>query len=488
MLAGRCYNAPMRLDHLDQLLRNQCHLSRNQAIVVGVSGGPDSLCLVDALYRLGYPVIVAHFDHQLRTESSKEAGYVREFARERELPFELASLDVAAFARKNNLSVEEAARISRYRFLFATARQLHARAVAVGHTADDQVETVLMHLLRGAGLAGLKGMRLRSQAIEWDVNIPLLRPLLENWREETLEYCATNGLKPVFDPSNQDPTYFRNRIRQELIPYLQKYNPRVREALLRSARALANDYDLLQETAAQAWDASMVEHGEGFVAFDFDKVQSFSPGMQSNLLRQAITRLRPTLRDFDFAAIEHALQYIADPKRTNQCDLAVGLRLALEGSHLYLADWSADLPSSDWPQLEECEVISFAPGSRVALRAGWVLCSQVLTVDPGETPFAGEAGEAWLDLDTLRLPLRIRVRRLGERFQPLGMPGKSIKLSDFFVNIKLPQRARAAWPLVCSGDAIAWIPGYRLGHPFRVQSGTRRVLRLQLLHTSKPER
>jgi tRNA(Ile)-lysidine synthase len=435
---------------------------------------------------LGYPVLAAHFDHQLRPESSAEAGRVREFAQVRGLPFELASQDVAAYANQNSLSIEEAARISRYRFLFATAIHFHAQAVAVGHTADDQVETVLMHLLRGAGLAGLKGMRLCNQAIEWDEHIPLIRPLLETWRQETLAYCAEYDLKPVFDPSNEDPTYFRNRLRRELIPYLENYNPRVRPAVLRTARALANDYDLLQETAEQAWEACVVEWGDGFVAFDFGKVQSYSPGLQSNLLRQAIARLRPALRDFDFAAIEHALHYITDPKRTDQCDLAVGLRLALEGNCLYLADWKANLPSSAWPQIDPAISIEFEPGSQVELKAGWVLCSQVVSVDPDEIPRAVDLREAWLDLDSLQLPLQVRARRPGERFQPLGMQGKSIKLSDFFVNIKLPQRARDAWPLVCSSDAVAWIPGCRLGDPFRIHSGTRQVLRLQLLH--EPEK
>jgi tRNA(Ile)-lysidine synthase len=166
----------------------------------------------------------------------------------------------------------------------------------------------------------------------------------------------------------------------------------------------------------------------------------------------------------------------------------VGLRLALEGNRLYLADWKADLPASAWPQIDPATSIDFEPGSRVELHAGWVLCSQVVPIESDEIPRAGDLSEAWLDLDLLQLPLQVRTRRPGERFQPLGMQGKSIKLSDFFVNIKLPQRARDAWPLVCSNDAVAWIPGCRLGDPFRIHSGTRRVLRLQLLHEPDQDR
>ena len=160
---------------------------------------------------------------------------MRKLAEEMKLPFVSESADVRGYAEEHKLSLEEAARMLRYRFLFAQARAHRAGAVAVGHTADDQVETILMHFLRGAGLAGLKGMAGRTLLPEFDREIPLVRPILHLWRHETEAYCREHDLQPVHDPSNTDETYFRNRLRHSLIPELEKYNPRFKETLLRTA-------------------------------------------------------------------------------------------------------------------------------------------------------------------------------------------------------------------------------------------------------------
>ena len=166
----------------------------DKLLVVGVSGGADSVCLLDSLHRLGLPLVAAHFDHGLRDESKEDACRVEALVKDMGLPFQQARKDVRALAAREGLSIEEAARKARYRFLFDTARSHQAQAVAVAHTADDQVETVLMHLLRGAGLGGLKGISSRLVIPEWDENLPLVRPLLGVWRSETEAWCAEKKL------------------------------------------------------------------------------------------------------------------------------------------------------------------------------------------------------------------------------------------------------------------------------------------------------
>ncbi|HEY2979690.1 MAG TPA: tRNA lysidine(34) synthetase TilS, partial [Anaerolineales bacterium] len=218
------------LEKIESILQSACHLERGRLIVVGVSGGPDSLCLLHLLHQAGYPLLVAHFNHQIRPEAGDEAGAVEQFAARLGLRCVVGSADVSAHAQKNGLSIEEAARALRYGFLFEQARQAGAQAVAVGHTADDQVETVLMHFLRGAGLNGLQGMGYRTILRTFDSAIPIVRPLLGIWREEVLAYCTTYGLQPHFDRSNASPEYLRNRLRHTLIPVLESYNPKFREA------------------------------------------------------------------------------------------------------------------------------------------------------------------------------------------------------------------------------------------------------------------
>ncbi|MGE5249598.1 MAG: tRNA lysidine(34) synthetase TilS, partial [Bacteroidota bacterium] len=241
------------LEDIESILRNQCGLERDRLVVAGVSGGPDSLCLMEVLREAGYPVMVAHFNHHLRPESQAEAAHVQEIARRLDLPYVSGEADVHAHADAEGRSLEEAARRLRYAFLFEQARRYEAQAVAVGHTADDQVETVLMHFLRGAGLTGLKGMTYRTFLPSFERRIPVVRPLLDTWREETVACCAARGLQPVMDPSNASTEFMRNRLRNVLIPSLEEYNPKFRQVAWRSAQSLQLDHALLREMVEAAW-------------------------------------------------------------------------------------------------------------------------------------------------------------------------------------------------------------------------------------------
>ena len=439
------------------------NLQPEACLLVAVSGGADSLALLHALRRFSYPLVCATFNHRLRPEAADEVAHVRQVAHGLAIPFVTDSADVAAYAGAEGLSTEEAARMLRYRFLFREAHKAGAQAVVTGHTADDQAETVLMHFLRGAGLSGLKGMPERVVLPVFDAKIPLIRPLLGWWRADTEAYCRENGLSPIYDPSNADTTYFRNRLRHELIPMLEGYNPRVRQAFVRTALALQGDEALLNEVVDAAWQKSVREQGAGFICFARSVLESSSLALRRNLFKRAAFTLRPGLRDIDFAALERASTLEA-------VDLAGGLRLFVEGAKIYLAAYEADLPFADWPQVENSQLVN------------WEL---VTTIFDGENLLASvqENGDpliAWLDADLTEGRLRVRAAQAGDRFQPLGMSGAFVKLQDFFVNVKLPRRARAKWPLICVGDEIAWVAGLRLAHPFRVTEKTRRVLKLGL--------
>lgn len=290
----------MLIDRFRTAALETCRLDPSLPLVAGISGGPDSLCLLDCLQQEGFQPVVAHFDHCLRPESGRDAEEVAQMARRRGLTFEGGRLDVKAFSVEQHLSIEEAARTARYRFLFAAARAIGAQAVVVGHTADDQVETVLMHLLRGAGLAGLKGMTALSLHEGWDASIPLARPLLGVWRAEIEAYCHERGLTPLQDASNQDTTYYRNRLRHELIPYLESYNPQVKDSLWRTADLLAGDSEVLERVVAQAWQDTLAHSGADTCALRRDKLLALPLGLQRGLLRRAIETMRPDLRDIGY--------------------------------------------------------------------------------------------------------------------------------------------------------------------------------------------
>jgi tRNA(Ile)-lysidine synthase len=467
---------------LKTILQNQCKLDPEKPVLAGVSGGPDSLCLLGILQEAGYRVIVAHFNHQLRPEADLEAVSVSERARLLGLPFVGDSADVRDYAKGQSLSLEEAARMLRYRFLFAAARQQAAQAVAIGHTADDQVETILMHFLRGAGLSGLKGMEYRTLLPVFDPQIPLIRPLLSLWRSDTESYCHAHNLEPHFDTSNANQAYFRNRLRLALIPELEKYNPRFKESLSRTAQALQSDHAVLQEVLESIWREVVFERSETWVAFDRQKLATLSRGLRRNLIRRAAESLRPENRDFGFDALERAASF-AEAPAGKQIDFINGLYLFSEKGKTYLAAYEANLPFAEWPQVSRQSTISHP---QLDLGQGWVLVKEEKNMDAEGWSKSSDNWSAWLDAD--RLPagdLVLRPRRVGDVVSPLGMNGQTIRVKDFYINLKIPQRARAQWPLVCAGEQIVWVVGYRIAQPFRITEETKHILHLQIKKLSR---
>ena len=470
------------LDNIEDVLKNECGLSKDKPVVAGVSGGPDSLCLMEALRKAGYPVIVAYFDHQLRPESASDARMVEKTANRLMLACYVDGADVRAYAEKHKQSIEEAARNLRYRFLFKVARQYNAQAVAVGHTADDQVETVLMHFLRGSGITGLKGMSYRATIPVFDPVIPVVRPLLDLWREETVVYCAVNGLRPHYDSSNDSLNFQRNRIRHLLIPNLETYNPKFREAVLRMSQSLKGDYTFVMETLDMAWKQTVLASDSESITFDFSLLSSCSLGLQRNLVKQAMQILLPGV-DVTFSVLERATTLIKQGGASSRVDLKAGLRMFRESNFIYIGTLDAELPFDLWPQMPGDMPIAVAPQGQAILAGGWkISCERwhlpALAREQAERN--DDHFQVWLDAAQLPDSLVLRPRRHGDHFAPLGMNGHSQKLSDFFVNEKVPQRARDRWPLLCAGDEIVWVPGYRPAHPYRLTDATRKIFYLSI--------
>jgi tRNA(Ile)-lysidine synthase len=472
-------------ENIDFILRDQCKLVKNRPIIAGVSGGPDSLCLMSILRKAGYHVIVAHFNHKLRPDSDADANIVEQTAARLNFASVVESGDVHGYAEREKLSTEEAARILRYRFLVEQARRLKAQAIAVGHTADDQVETVLMHFLRGAGLAGLKGMTHRTIIRTFDPEIPIVRPLLDSWREETVVYCAVNGLRPRHDPSNASLDFFRNRLRHLLIPTLESYNPRFREVVWRTARSLAGDYEVMTKVLEGAWKECVVQENADFVAFDISVLTKQPFGLQRSLLRRGMERIRPEYLDIGFETLERAGQFInGHATHYARFDLSGSMHLLREGLLLYIVAGDSTLPVERWPQMpDESTTIPLKIPDSIKLSGGWKLnCERwnIASLAMEQARENDDPFQVWLDANGISDALELRVRQEGDRFEPLGMNGHMMKISDFFINVKLPQRARDRWPLLCMGERVVWVPGFRPAHSFRLTDSTRQALYFSL--------
>jgi tRNA(Ile)-lysidine synthase len=457
-------------------IRKEGLLIPGQTLVVAVSGGADSVCLLYMLAglqnELDVHLHVAHLDHRLRGGQARaDARYVAGLARRLGLPATIESRDVKAYRRERRLSLEEAAREVRYAFLAEVATAAGADRVAVGHTADDQVETILMHLIRGSGLGGLRGLRPLSRRAGAGRGLTIVRPLLLLGREETAAYCQSRHLRPRTDISNLSPEPFRNRIRLQLLPELRKYNPRIDAALLRTARLAAADLDFIEAEVARRW-REVAREERGLVVLDRAKLAALPPALQRRLLREAVSRWPGGLKDIEAGHIENLLEALEKPAG-KAIGLPGGLSFIVEHDRFLLADDGAS--SCPFPPLKG-ETPLNVPG-RSSL-PGWDIRAEVVPRAAGEGLTApSDSLTAVFDLAATGDKLSVRSRRPGDLFQPLGL-GAAKKLANFMIDARIPRAWRRCVPVVVSPGRIVWVVGWRIDERVRVTEATGTLLRL----------
>jgi len=446
---------------------------KGECLVVGVSGGPDSVCLLHILAglreKLGIELHVAHLNHLLRgAESDADADYVSRLARELGIEATIERRDARAYQKEHRLTLEEAARELRYAFFAGVARSLSVEKVVVGHTADDQVETVLMHLLRGSGLAGLGGMQpLTARSAD---NIVVVRPLLEARRSETEDYCAAQGLSPRADSSNLLPDQLRNRVRHQLIPSLRVYNPDVESALLRFSRATVSDLDYINQEVSRLW-GTVAKHKQGEVTISRVEFSTLHSAVKRHLVRSALERLLGDLQDIEHIHIESLVEAMSKPAGK---ELSLPRGLSFYGDYSYGLLTAAKKPAVFSPPVIEGEHRIKVPGKSEL--PGWRVEAHILDRLPEENEQGGY--KAYFDLDVAGMDLIVRSRRRGDSFQPLGMDDNK-KLQDFMVDAKITRLLRDRVPLVCSPEHILWVVDWRIDHRVRVSESTRRILCLE---------
>lgn len=299
-------------------------LSGGETVVVAVSGGPDSVALLHLLRRVAdeysLRLHAVHIDHGLHTASRAHARFVRQIARAWGIPVTVRRVNVRTHARRRRLTLEEAARGFRYASLAGVAARVGASHIATGHTADDQAETVLLWLLRGAGADGLAGM----PAVRPHDGLRVIRPLLDVWREEILEYLAAEGLRWRVDPTNRARRPLRNRIRQDLLPHLAGYNPGVKAVLRRLALQVADDTALLDRLTDEAAGAT-VRQSRGTVTIDAARFRALPVALQRRVARRALLEAGGNIRGLAFVHIERIRLMAAGGRRGERADLP-GLR------------------------------------------------------------------------------------------------------------------------------------------------------------------
>jgi len=465
-----------------QFIREQGLIEGEEVLLVGVSGGPDSVCLLHILSlleeTLGASLHIAHLDHMLRgADSAADSRYVSDLAQRLGIPVTVERRDVEAYQQEHRLSLEEAARKVRYNFYCEVAESIGAKRIALGHTKDDQVETILMHMVRGTGLAGLRGMQPVTTWQGRGGTLLLVRPLLEVTRVEIEEYCCACDLEPRTDVSNYSPAFLRNRLRYELVPLLESYNRNISGALLRTARTAADDLSFLEEHVSVAWSQVVTEQPNGLL-LNSEALLSLHPSLQRHLLRRVLGQILGELTDIQLIHIEKMMEALSKPAG-RRLSLPRGLVFHV-GYHTCLVA-RGDQDTCPFTPLEG-EYRLNVPGDTVL--PGWSVRANITTPGRGAEGFSERsigvrrADRACLDLDESGTDLVVRGRKAGDRFQPLGM-AELKKLQDFMVDSKIPRAWRDRVPLVCSPEGIVWVVGWRIAERVKVKDSTKRVLYLE---------
>jgi tRNA(Ile)-lysidine synthase len=430
-------------------------------------------------------LVAVHVDHQLRPTSAEEGEKVAALLETWEIKNYVEQVDVPTIVAEEQLSVEEAARQARYQTLAAIARIEGAHFVLVGHHAGDQAETILMHIIRGSGLAGLRGMRPAS-VMPGAPEIKLLRPMLHIQRAEILAYCLNNHLLPIEDESNQDMRFLRNRVRHHLMPNLSEMNPQIENRLLDLGKVVDGDEEVMQRMTIRLLERLLRERGDGWLRLDLSQWRNLPPGAQRRILRLAVRGLLSSDVEISFATIEQARLLSMEGQVGQKSSLPSGVVMALEYVALALAVPGAAGPLPNAPQLPDEQAYPLPLPGKLALANGWQLAARRV-----KSP---DLADVYANLDPwtayIALPpdeeLVARPRQEGEQFQPLGMDGASASLKKMMINRKMPAKLRPAWPIIATGEHLVWVVGHMLDERMKVTPGQKDVVIWKIICEQQP--
>ncbi|OQY48831.1 MAG: tRNA lysidine(34) synthetase TilS [Desulfobacteraceae bacterium 4572_87] len=459
------------LRKIEQTVSHYNMLEHGNRVLVAVSGGPDSVVLLDVLDRLkevfSLELMVAHFDHSLRPQDDEhETRFVASLAASKNLPF--MTQKALSSPAKSGKSLEEEARDWRYAFLDHAKNAHGAHKIALGHTLDDQAETVIMRLLRGSGPTGLSG-------IPPVRNHHIIRPLIDISRREILDYIARRDLRYITDPSNVEKQHLRNRIRLDLLPELKTYQPRIVEILGQTA-GIMRDETQWMETEAERWIAEFVEviETEKYLV-PLKAFGVLAAALQNQVVRQIIKRVQGGLRRISLRHID-AIKSLLEGRPQATLNLPSGVLVEKSYETLLFTknrDTLEDRENNGFHHiLEGLGVFNLEP----------VSCTVTIEEIKAEEVSPKDSPSPWVacfDADRIEYPLIVRSFLPGDRFVPLGMTGHK-KVKDFFMDRKIPFNIRKNLPLLCQGKNPIWVCGLRIDNRFKVHSETKKVVQISL--------
>ena len=464
----------MLLEQVKRTIDRHHLLNQGDRLIVGVSAGVDSMVLLRLLtafrQEFDLSLIVAHVNHGLRPkESEGEAELVKKESERLGLTFEYGLFDVKEFKKAGGLSLQDAARRIRFHFFNLLLQKHGADKIALGHNADDQVETFFLRLMRGSGLVGLKGiLPIREGKV--------IRPLLEVWRGEIESFAQEREIPYLLDSSNLKEDYLRNRIRLTLIPLIEReYQPNLKKIVLKTSAILREENDCLERGTEEAYQKIVQEEGD-VLSFKWSDYESLHPAIQRRVLRkmcEKITNSQMKVESTEGIKIDRLYKKLLSVHPSFLLELP-------EGGSLEKRYGLVIMKKERVKPVLPFEVELISPGRTYIEEIGQeVVVEEISRNELIENSYR-LSHRAFLDCQSLQFPLRIRNFRPGDRFQPLGVKGTQ-KLKEFFIDHKVPNFERQRIPLLLSGETIAWIVGYRIDERFKVSEKTNKILKVELV-------
>lgn len=475
----------MRLDKLSFRIFNtvkKYHLMKpHDSIIIGVSGGPDSVALVKILHainsakNLSLSLSLAHLNHQLRGKSSEEdAQFVQKLSNDLSLPFILKSVNIQKIATEAKRSIEETARRERYAFFMESAKKYNASAVVLGHTADDNTETLLHRIIRGTGTLGLGGIPLK-RPLASDSPVQVVRPLLFIWRKEIIDYLVKSQCNYRKDASNDEPIYLRNKIRLELLPFLEnQYNPNIKNLLLQLCQILNLHNEFFVTEAKKILASSAAEKKHDSYIIDSRCLTQHPRILQYFVLREILNILQVSLNEIAYDHYTKILDEILRKGKGRHFQLPAKLSLWYEHGMLHFQ--KNPLPLQSMPFLETHLQI---PGTTPVHPLGHLVVkiSDMQNFSLETYKKHKTKDEEILDLHRITLPLSIRMRKAGDRISPLGTQGRK-KLKDIFVDKKIPVQERDAIPIIVMNNQPVCAMGVCIDNKVKVTASTKKIVTL----------
>lgn len=454
---------------INTIIKNNL-IEKGDNILVGVSGGPDSMALLyvlrEAKRKIDFNLYVAHVNHGVRgKEADEDEEYVREVSDKLGIPFYSIKVDMSKYAKENKLSEEEAGREIRYSFFRQVLSQIGNGKIAVAHNKNDQAETLMMRFIRGTGLDGLKGMDYK--------NGDVIRPLLDVSRDEIERYIKENNIEVRIDKTNFKPIYSRNKIRLELIPFIKEnFNENFIDTIYRTSRLMAVDSDFLNKFALEKYEQMIHKETKNKIIINREKFLDQHDSIKSRILRIAIEKLLGHIKGIEEKHIYDAINLVFNNNTGKRIHLPKNIQISIGYGYFTVEKIDLKNAIANYEYIIDIEKLTKIDELKCEI------ITEILDVNEVDINKTNRFIK-YFDYDKIYGNLYIRNRRPGDKFFPLGMKGKK-KLKDFFIDLKIPRDIRDKIPLLVDDCNIIWVVGYRTSELYKIKPETKRVLKIQI--------